>query len=544
MKTDGLSKGNWRIRLGALILVVGVVVYIPWMLTHLNPQALWLAIPFAVANILLAANALSTAINNWQRAVPPERFVPAGQEPVVLTLVPTYGEPDWMVRRTAESVLRQDWPLDKLRLIISDDAHSAAILDVAVRLATEYPAARILYHRPPRHGTPERPGDAKAGNLNSALALGYAAFPEVTVVETRDADDEVGDRQFLRRVVAELLSDAPIAFVQTIKDARVSRGDPFGNREINFYHGLMLGKHAANAVFPCGSGLVWRGAALDAIGRFPIWNLVEDLQSGVEALSRGWRGSYVPIVGAVAQHAPEDIPNVYKQRGTWAIDTLRLLFWRGLRGLNWRQRLHFIEMGLFYLYGFSALLNLLSQAITLIFRIYPLEYAQDTYGVRFWVYALSIEAFLFLLCGRLPYRALWRMRQVWLGLAPVYVRAAIVALLSGPHRKPVYRVTRKANRFRWYWRETAIQLVLFVLLVAALLYHLATTPSLAAFEFGLTGWTVFHLVVLSGIVRGSWFGVGWRRAVTGATVERRLAVEPTPAVAVVAEQRAPTEGLD
>ena len=39
-------------------------------------------------------------------------------------------------------------------------------------------------------------------------------------------------------------------------------------------------------------------------------------------------------VGAVGQHAPEDLPNVYKQRGTWALDTMRLLIWGDLRGLH------------------------------------------------------------------------------------------------------------------------------------------------------------------------------------------------------------------
>ncbi len=53
---------------------------------------------------------------------------------------------------------------------------------------------------------------------------------------------------------------------------------------------------------------------------------------------------YLPIVGAVGQHAPEDLPNVYKQRGTWALDTVRLMLWGDLRGLTLRQRAHFAEM--------------------------------------------------------------------------------------------------------------------------------------------------------------------------------------------------------
>jgi cellulose synthase (UDP-forming) len=60
---------------------------------------------------------------------------------------------------------------------------------------------------------------------------------------------------------------------------------------------------------------MWRRAVLVDSGGFPTCNLVEDLQSGVEVLRRGWHGLFLPIVGAIAQHSPEDLPNVYKQRG-------------------------------------------------------------------------------------------------------------------------------------------------------------------------------------------------------------------------------------
>ena len=160
---------------------------------------------------------------------------------------------------------------------------------------------------------------------------------------------------FLRQVVGQLEANERLAFVQTIKEAQVSAGDPFNNREGIFYRGQMLARNASNAVFPCGSGVVWRRTALRDIGDFPTWNLVEDIQSGVEALRRGWQSMYLPIVGAVGQHSPEDLPNVYKQRGTWAIDTVRLIIWRGLRGMNLRQKAQFLELLLFYLSSFTVL---------------------------------------------------------------------------------------------------------------------------------------------------------------------------------------------
>ena len=42
---------------------------------------------------------------------------------------------------------------------------------VVATLAREHPAATMRYHEPPSRGDPERRGDAKAGNLNSALGV-------------------------------------------------------------------------------------------------------------------------------------------------------------------------------------------------------------------------------------------------------------------------------------------------------------------------------------------------------------------------------------
>lgn len=477
----------------------------------MNSEALWLSIPFSLSLLTTMVFGALTAINNWTRAVPSKRLAIQGNEPPVAVIIPTCGEPVAMVAKTANTVLAQDWPHDSLRLIVSDDGHSAAVADLVARLKEVYPAATVLYHEPPRHSQEWRHGDAKAGNLNSALTLVDRHFPDVAFIETRDADDEVGDPRFLRHCVGQLQADDTVAFVQTIKEARVREGDPFDNMESLFYRRAMPARYAANAAFPCGSGLVWRRAALAEIGRFPTWNLVEDLQSGVEALRRGWRGVYLPIVGAIAQHAPEDIPGVYKQRGTWALDTMRLLFWGNLRGLNLRQRMQFAEMGLFYLHSIALLTFLVCVVITMMFRIYPLRAYDHSFAIRFWPYVFALEVFLVALNGPQPYGSIWRKRQMALGLAPVYAKACIVALLSDPSRKPIYRVTRKVDEFAWYWRETMVHMLFLLLIVGTLLYRLVTRQWFSEeFDQGLVFWALIHITLLAGFVRKSWFGLDWR----------------------------------
>jgi cellulose synthase (UDP-forming) len=516
-----------RFRLLLALVLATLALWVPFVVTHVNNDALWLAVPFLAANVILACGLLVGLVNNWRRSTPEELAVAEGAEPPVAVIVPTAGESPFQVSATVESVLEQDWPADRLLVLVSDDAHSDDMRAVVAALSGRAGPARILYHRPPPVESAERRGEAKAGNLNSALDLLDAIAPDLAYVETRDADDLVGDPAFLRGCVAQLAADERVAFVQTIKEAVVSRGDPFDNVQPHFFRGAMLARHAANAVFPCGSGLVWRRAALRDIGGFPTWNLVEDLQSGVEALRRGWRGVFLPIVGAVGQHAPEDLPNVFKQRGTWAVDTVRLLLFGDLRGLSVRQRLHFAELGLFYLQSFATLVFVACPIIGLATDRYPLVTNYTDYAVHFAPFAIAIELYLAALAAGVPYERFWRSRVMWVGLAPVYAKACVLAVAGGRDRKPRYRVTRKHHEHRWYWRESLVQSVLLVVLVAVAVRTVLTGSLLYDVDLGSLYWTAFFGLTLGAFVRLSWFGAG-PRARLRRRRELRAAIEARP----------------
>jgi cellulose synthase (UDP-forming) len=499
-----------RFRVAAVALACSAAFWLPWALLHVNGRALWLAIPFLAANLLLAISLLVTLLNNWQRSATPDRILRRGREPTVAVIVPTAGEPVGQVRRTLLSVLGQDWPAQRLVVVVSDDARSDEVRRLVDDVGNAHTGAVVDYHRPPRRGDPEREGEAKAGNLNSALRRVDEIAPGLAFIETRDADDLVGDATFLRRCVAQLVACPDVAYVQTVKEARVSRGDPFDNLQPHFFRGSMFGRNAANAVFPCGSGLVWRREALEDIGRFPSWNLVEDLQSGVEALRRGWRGLYLPILGAVGQHAPEDLPNVYKQRGTWALDTMRLLTWGDLSGLTLRQRLQFADLGLFYLQSFATLIFIASPAISFLAGLYPLQTHSAGYLLHFVPFAAAVELYFVTLTQGISYERIWKGRQVWVGLAPVYATACALAILSGPNRKPVYRITRKHHEHRWYWRLILPQMALFALLAGATAKALARGSLLNGVDLGSLYWTGMFLLVLGCFIPKSWHGVKLR----------------------------------
>lgn len=515
-----LRVDNTAVRITATLLVASLLVYVPWLVLHLNHAVPWVTWPFLAAHVLTIASLLLTVANTWSRTVPPPRPLPVGTEPHVAVIIPTCGEAPSMVVRTVVSVIEQDWPLDRLTIVVSDDGHDPALRSALGDLP-------VRYHEPPDRFAPGRDGAAKAGNLNSAVALLDTEMPGLQYVETRDADDEVASASFLRLVLGQLEADEQLAYVQTIKEAQVSAGDPFNNRESMFYRNLMLAKNHANAVFPCGSGVVWRRDALRDIGEFPTWNLVEDLQSGLEALRRGWNGMYLPIVGAVGQHAPEDVPNVFKQRGTWAVDTVRLMVWGDHSGLSLRQRSHFAMTLLYYLTSFSTL-TYIACVICSLLGASPVH--DDSIRALWFILPFALANELFLVASNHPFndrrtrqrrrvRDAWRVRVLWTGMAPIYAMATCIAIAGGRRRKPVYRVTRKQHDTRWHWRQTMPHIAILALGAASVAYSIANDTLQGPGEIAATVYFgCLYFALLASFVTRGWHGIELDRL---PTIERR-----------------------
>lgn len=521
-----------RLRVAGVLAVATQAVFLGWLALKANYDAPWVAWPFIAASMLSVAMLLLTVILTWRSSVPTPKLLPRGVEPHVAIIIPTCGESIPMILRTITSVTDQDWPADRRTIIVSDDAHDGVLEAVLAN----YP---VIYHSPPPRFSPGRDGAAKAGNLNSVVALIDAEFPTVEFIETRDADDEVGSNNFLRRVLGQLAGDPRLAYVQTIKEAQVSAGDPFNNRESMFYRNHLLAKNAANAVFPCGSGVVWRRTALTDIGNFPTWNLVEDLQSGVEALRRGWHSMYLPIVGAVGQHSPEDVPNVYKQRGTWAVDTVRLMIWRAHRGLSLRQRAHFTALLMSYLISFATL-TYIGCIISSFLGTSPVN-DRSLIAIAY-IAPFAVANQLYLMAANTPFNdrrgtqrrplaSVWRLQVLWTGMAPVYAKATLLAVFGGPHTKPVYKVTRKEHDIRWHWRATLPQMTLIAGLIGAAVYSVIERTMRNPGQIAITSYFgVFYLCLLAGFVNRGRHGLDALRSsfVSTATDTSGLDVDPVP----------------
>jgi cellulose synthase (UDP-forming) len=157
--------------------------------------------------------------------------------------------------------------------------------------------------------------------------------------------------------------------------------------------------------------------------------------------------------------------------------------------------------------SFAVLVFAITPVFALALGIYPLIATHAAYAWHFWPYAAAVELLLVSLGDDLPYEDLWRARQTWLGMAPVYAKATLLALIYGPRRKPAYRVTRKQHVHAWYWRETLPQLLLCVALTVASAIHLTRHSLVYDADLGSLFWAAFFVLGLSRTVRNSWHGV-------------------------------------
>ena len=116
---------------------------------------------------------------------------------------------------------------------------------------------------------------------------------------------------------------------------------------------------------------------------------------------------------------------------------------------------------------------------------------------------------------------------MWVGLAPVFMKASIQAILNGPNRKPAYRVTRKTHFHAWHWRQTLPQttIVLTVIAVAVYALRFRTLPD-PILLVGTVYWGGLNVVLLSSFITRSWHGLelaGERVAPGGADREPQTA---------------------
>jgi cellulose synthase (UDP-forming) len=329
-----LEKEDRKRRLAAQFLTLATIVlglrYLFWHWQHINWGASYYSLTFFFAEVIGLSLFCFFSFNAWSLRYHAAEGVAPGEETFSVDIfIPVAGEPIELVSKTVEAATQIDF--EKKVIYILDDKSDRAYEELALRHGCLY-LARTEHN------------DAKAGNLNYALSRTHG-----DLMLALDAD-QVPQPQIIARLIG-YFKIPRIAFVQTKQDFKVPLGDPFGNTDRIFYNVMQSGKDGNNSAFSCGSGVMYRRKALEEIGGFSTWNIVEDVHTSLLLHERGWRSVYYNYPLTIGT-APTDIRGVYRQRRQWAADSLRMLFWDNPflhKGLSIKQKLQYANLGFVYL---------------------------------------------------------------------------------------------------------------------------------------------------------------------------------------------------
>ena len=457
-----------------LTIFVGAV-YLQWLFRMLDWNHPVMAGLFVLAELICFVCILVWADMLAEERLHPRETMPwKGKLPDVDLLITVCNEPMEIVRPTLEAVARIDYP--HLIVTVLDDGHSPEVKALAQKLKFHYSARK------------DRKA-AKGGNLNHGLRITSAPF-----VMTLDAD-QIPKPEVIHRMIG-YFQIPKIGFVGSRQSFRVPKGDPWGNHDTVFYEAMQISKNAHNASISCGSGVIYRRKAVEEIGGFCEWSLVEDLHSSMLLEDKGWASVYYPFA-LTEGTAPSDIFAQQQQRRQWATDSLRILFWDNpflRKGLKWHQKVSYFHFGYHYIMFGVA---------------YPIFFFIPIWAMFTGDFVLTAPLWVFL-AYRMPYLGLMRWMnssmtngkqdmqsfQVQAGLWFVYLVAIFTALLH-PFKRPRYAVNTKVTRdINIVARALAVgpNLILIGLSLAAIVYgfrHYADRPTYLWIHVFWLGWAIF-----------------------------------------------------
>ncbi len=439
---------TWFRALVVLAFILYAPYYLIWRLGTFNPGAplfswlIWGAEVYGYLTALLHVFMVSRLTS--PQPVPP----PPGLS--VDVFIPTYNESVNLLRHTLLAATRMEYPHQTWLL---DDGNRPEMAALAKELGCRYLART-------------ENTDAKAGNLNNALAHSKADF-----VAVFDAD-HVPHKDFLVKTLG-FFRDEKVAFVQTPQDfynldsyqhRRHKRLSYVWTEQSLFFRVIQRGKDRWNAAYFCGSCAVLRRRALDSIGGFATGTITEDMHTSLRLHKKGYKAVYYPESLAFGL-APDSVRAFLLQRQRWGQGAMQVWRKEGIlftRGLTLPQRLNYLASVLTYFDGWQKAIFYVAPAVVLITGVMPI----NVLGKEFLLHFIPF----YLLC-------FWAYEEAGRGyggtvLTEQYNMARFatfaLATLGGFGRRLKFNVTQKVSLEQDRPRTVIPQLFVLLLSVSAI----------------------------------------------------------------------------
>ena len=410
-----------------------------------------------------------------------KRVVDGSYCPSVDILIPTYNEPEFILKRTIIGCQAIDYPNKKVYLL--DDTKRSHIQKLAQDLGCYYRTREDNTH-------------AKAGNLNHALK---ETNGELIVVF--DADF-VPTRNFLQRTVG-FFQKRNIALVQTPQSFYNS--DPIARNlglegvltpeEEVFYRQIQPIKDGAGSVVCAGTSFVVRREALLSIGGFVTDSLSEDYFTGIRLAAKGYELAYINEKLS-AGLAAENISSHLAQRLRWARGTLQAFFISSnpltIPGLSLWQRLGHLEGLLHWFSCIPRLFFLLLPILIIGFGIQPFDSSVREavyFFLPYYLTQLTVFSWLNMRSRSALLSDLYSLVQCF----PLAV--TVIKIILNPFARG-FQVTPKGIESDRYYYNWKLALPLIVFLGITAISFIIALLNTTLFNIGLW-FSVYNLVTLS-----------------------------------------------
>jgi cellulose synthase (UDP-forming) len=315
---------------------------------------------------------------------------------------------------------------------------------------------------------------------------------------------------FAEELVQTMEANDKIAFVQrpqyysNFENNRVARAA--GLQQVIFYEYICEGKGAQDAMFCCGTNVMFRRQALVEVGGFDESSVTEDFATSLKLHSHGWSSAYLNRICAFGM-GPRDLGGYFRQQFRWALGTAGLArriiggFIRNPRAMPLAKWFEYLLSATYYLVGWAFLVLVACPVIYLFFNI-PRYFAHP--GIFLLFFAPYMLATLTAFLNTLRYRT-YRRRDVYNGLLlanvafPVYMKASLLGLLGVRGR---FGVTPKSGSTALPLRSLWAQILAMTVTLAAAVWGLnrlfyVREPAMALVVNIL--WCVYNFWLLSNV---------------------------------------------
>jgi cellulose synthase (UDP-forming) len=418
--------------------------------------------------------------------------------PSVDILIPTYDEPEFIVRRTIIGCQAINYTDKKIYLL--DDTRRSEMRQLALELGCEYIT---------------RPDNlyAKAGNLNHAIPQTNGEF-----IVVFDADF-VPTKNFLIRTVG-FFQDEKIALVQTPQSfynidpiaRNLGLENVLAPEEEVFYRQIQPIRDAAGSVVCSGTSFVVRRSALEAVGGFVTDSVSEDYFTGIRISALGYRLVYLDEKLS-AGLAAENIAAHALQRLRWGRGTLQAFFIKAnpltIPGLRPLQRLGHLEGLLHWFTSISRGGFLIIPLAYSFLGIVPLKAAPSEllyFFLPYYVVQLTVFSWL----NQRSRSAL--LSDIYTLVLTLPLVTTVIQVMLNPFSKG-FNVTPKGTRndnFYFNWRLAWPLILLFILTAVSLWWNLGISVMRGAMMPGMAPeiaeqlrginlgwiWSIYNLVLI------------------------------------------------